>query len=541
MPSIFPIGTLDDRYVNITGDTMTGELEIKMADPALFISDPNIAHGITDLGISTNTIGSITSNDSTLGGANVVGISAGDGVALQFLGIIGTASPSSPPVAFTATKKDGTGVQSVGAAERAVSFYNWSGAGSTELITIFGNGDSVFIGDLRLDDGSNASPNLYLRDGDDKNLRLYKDDDGEAWIINDEAEIFISPSNDLDDYFVFSTVANIPTLGITADTDLLQLGNGTLTVAGNIIMDDGSGNSPTLSLKDGDDNTLTITKTDAGASFIDSTEGAIGIRPAGDTTNYLYFSVSLGVPFLGSVGANNLTLASASGNITAQNNLYIDDASGDSPYVYWQDGSDNYFRIKKDDDGWASLFNNEGAILIVPSNNSNDYFSFETVADVPTLSTVGNCNLKLVASSGTIDCDDDDVTTTGSITDKTDFKVRTIGITIDGGGSAITTGVKGYIEVPYACTINQVTMLADQSGDAVVDIWKDTYANYPPTDADSITAAAVPTISSATKSQDATLTGWTTAITAGDILGFNVDSAATITRLHVILKVTTDV
>ena len=113
-----------------------------------------------------------------------------------------------------------------------------------------------------------------------------------------------------------------------------------------------------------------------------------------------------------------------------------------------------------------------------------------------------------------------------------------INFVIDGGGSAITTGVKGFIEIPFACTINQVTMLADQSGSIVVDIWKDTYANYPPTDADSITAAAVPTISTATKSQDATLTGWTTSIAAGDILGYNVDSATTVTRVTVALKVT---
>ncbi len=117
-------------------------------------------------------------------------------------------------------------------------------------------------------------------------------------------------------------------------------------------------------------------------------------------------------------------------------------------------------------------------------------------------------------------------------------RIQTVGITIDGGGSAITTGVKGYIEVPYACTINQVTLLADQSGSCVIDVWKDTYANYPPTVADTITASAKPTISAATKSQDATLTGWTTSISAGDILGFNVDSASTITRVHLILKVT---
>jgi len=108
---------------------------------------------------------------------------------------------------------------------------------------------------------------------------------------------------------------------------------------------------------------------------------------------------------------------------------------------------------------------------------------------------------------------------------------------IDGGGSAITTGQKGHLEIPFACTITQVTMLADASGSIVVDIWKDTYANFPPTDADSITASAPPTISSAQKSQDSTLTGWTKAISAGDILAFNVDSCSTITRVTISLKV----
>ncbi len=113
---------------------------------------------------------------------------------------------------------------------------------------------------------------------------------------------------------------------------------------------------------------------------------------------------------------------------------------------------------------------------------------------------------------------------------------RTFGITIDGGGSAITTGVKGYTEVPFACTIDKIRLLADQSGSIVIDVWKDTYANYPPTDADSITASAPPTISSAVKAEDSTLSGWTTAVSAGDTVGFNVDSATTVTRVHLILE-----
>lgn len=113
----------------------------------------------------------------------------------------------------------------------------------------------------------------------------------------------------------------------------------------------------------------------------------------------------------------------------------------------------------------------------------------------------------------------------------TTAKIYSTGITIDGGGVAITTGIKGYISIPVAGTIVRSRMLANISGSAVMDVWKDTYANYPPTVADTITAAAKPTIVTALKSEDTTLTGWTTAVAAGDVLGFNVDSATTITRL----------
>ena len=101
----------------------------------------------------------------------------------------------------------------------------------------------------------------------------------------------------------------------------------------------------------------------------------------------------------------------------------------------------------------------------------------------------------------------------------------------------LDTGILGDIQVDFACTITGVTLLADQTGSAVVDIWKDTYANYPPTDADSIAAAALPTISSTTKYNDTTLTGWTTSISAGDTLRFNLDSVTDISRLMIKLKV----
>lgn len=116
----------------------------------------------------------------------------------------------------------------------------------------------------------------------------------------------------------------------------------------------------------------------------------------------------------------------------------------------------------------------------------------------------------------------------------------TVGITIDGGGSAITTGVKGYIQVPVAGTITAWTLLADTSGDIVIDVWKDVFANFPPDNADSITAGDEPEIpASGTNATDSSLGSWTTGvdITAGDVLGFNVDSCTSITRATLTLVV----
>lgn len=112
-----------------------------------------------------------------------------------------------------------------------------------------------------------------------------------------------------------------------------------------------------------------------------------------------------------------------------------------------------------------------------------------------------------------------------------------INLILNEGGNPLTTGIKGVFVMPYDGEITQVTTLADQSGSIVIDLWKDTYANYPPTDADSITASAPPTLSSATKAQDATLTGWTTAFSEGDIFTVNVDSATTVTWVTLELRI----
>jgi hypothetical protein len=124
-------------------------------------------------------------------------------------------------------------------------------------------------------------------------------------------------------------------------------------------------------------------------------------------------------------------------------------------------------------------------------------------------------------------------------TGPTVLPTESINFVIDGGGSAITTGIKGDLQVDFACTISSWTLLADQSGSIVVDIWRDTLGNFPPTDADAMPGAGKePTITTATNATDTTITDWTSDdITAGDILRINVDSCTTIQRCTLVLKV----
>lgn len=104
-------------------------------------------------------------------------------------------------------------------------------------------------------------------------------------------------------------------------------------------------------------------------------------------------------------------------------------------------------------------------------------------------------------------------------------------------GTVLPTGVAGDMHIPFACTITGATLLADQSGSIVVDLWKLGYSSYPPTVSNTITASALPTLSSATKYQDTTLTGWTTAVSANDVIRVNINSVSSITRFLLTLKV----
>jgi hypothetical protein len=114
---------------------------------------------------------------------------------------------------------------------------------------------------------------------------------------------------------------------------------------------------------------------------------------------------------------------------------------------------------------------------------------------------------------------------------------RAIVITIGAvGAGVIATGVKMYIEVPVTLKIIGWTLVANVSGSIVIDVWRDSYANFPPTVADTIAGSEKPTLSSVQKNQDLTLTTWTQTVNAGDVLGINVDSATTVEQVTLTLR-----
>ena len=125
------------------------------------------------------------------------------------------------------------------------------------------------------------------------------------------------------------------------------------------------------------------------------------------------------------------------------------------------------------------------------------------------------------------------------VADITDLSVGGNGfgaeIIIGNGQDVVATGIPGFLVVPFDCTIESCTLISDVVGTIVVDVWRRA-GRIPPTDSSySIVGAAKPTLSSIRYSTDSTLSGWSTALSKGDVLGFNVKSATTVKQVTLAL------
>jgi hypothetical protein len=128
-------------------------------------------------------------------------------------------------------------------------------------------------------------------------------------------------------------------------------------------------------------------------------------------------------------------------------------------------------------------------------------------------------------------------TITASGTPSSNSLIRSIGAGFDGGGSALTSGATAtsYFTVPFACTIAAWNITVD-TGTITFDVWKIATGTAIPTVANTITASALPAISTGTAIHSTTLTGWTTSVSANDIFGVNINAVATATKASLVLQ-----
>lgn len=107
-----------------------------------------------------------------------------------------------------------------------------------------------------------------------------------------------------------------------------------------------------------------------------------------------------------------------------------------------------------------------------------------------------------------------------------------------GGGVPPSTGVEQDVVLPFTGTLTEWQIAADQVGSATIDVWMAAWASYPPTSANDITGGNPPALASAASAESTSLTGWTTAITAGDVMRFQLAAVATVTRVLLVLTYT---
>lgn len=106
-----------------------------------------------------------------------------------------------------------------------------------------------------------------------------------------------------------------------------------------------------------------------------------------------------------------------------------------------------------------------------------------------------------------------------------------------GSGVVLGSGLRVDVVVPYDCEVVGYTVLGDLTGSVSLSVHKASYADWPDTETAMATGGSGPNITSARKSQAGVGTWSETAISAGDVLIFRVQSATDITRAVLTLSV----
>ncbi len=127
----------------------------------------------------------------------------------------------------------------------------------------------------------------------------------------------------------------------------------------------------------------------------------------------------------------------------------------------------------------------------------------------------------------------------GTLADQTDLQNELNAVSKDTWTFNYTgngTGIKQYGVIGYDCTIKGWRIVSKTAGDVVVDIWKASGAK-PTSSAQSITGSEKPTLSANDLNSDTSLGTWTTSVSAGDVLCFNIDSISGVNQFTLTIDI----
>ena len=110
----------------------------------------------------------------------------------------------------------------------------------------------------------------------------------------------------------------------------------------------------------------------------------------------------------------------------------------------------------------------------------------------------------------------------------------TLGFFIDNTPDDVSTGSKGYKQIPYDCVFTEWSVFAGETGSIQVDVKKSNYSTYPTFT--TVVGGDYPTLSSQIKNRNTGITAWT-GLSAGDLYEFTINSNTGVKKVGVFVKV----
>ena len=141
-----------------------------------------------------------------------------------------------------------------------------------------------------------------------------------------------------------------------------------------------------------------------------SSANVIQIKPSGDTDDYLEFSTSSDIPRIGIKGGNNLYIV---GDVSGAGIRLV--SSTNYSQIKYISGSDTFQILSSGDIHLRTGDGTTDYLYIQTCGDTDDYIYMATANHVPTIGTIGACDLKITSSSGEIDFDNENLSTTGDI------------------------------------------------------------------------------------------------------------------------------